>query len=82
METVSVLDPGTHPEIAEMNDIAAWQDLQAGAVLPTGTQDGFNGCVPYTAVSDMGGKQNTLRTVVITRALFYEVFDCSTGDAS
>ncbi|WP_299685898.1 alpha/beta fold hydrolase [uncultured Tateyamaria sp.] len=75
METVSVLDPSAHPEIAEMNDIAARQDLQAGGVVPAGTQDGFHWCVPFTAVSDRGAKRNTLRTVLITRALFHEVFD-------
>ncbi|WP_299375299.1 hypothetical protein [uncultured Tateyamaria sp.] len=75
METVSVLEPGSHPEITEMNDIATGQRLQAGMVIAARAKDGFHWCVPFTTVSDTGAKRNTLRTVLVTRDLFDEVFD-------
>lgn len=75
METVSVLDPGDHPEIQEINDVASHQRLGVGMVIPAGTLDGFHWCVPFTTVSNAGSKRNTLRTVLITEVLFGEVFD-------
>lgn len=75
METISILAPEDHPVISEVNQLASNHGLQAGMLFPASSGDGFYWCIPYTAPARDRINKGTLRTVLVTKNLFHEVFD-------
>lgn len=75
METWSILSSKDHAVVAEIAEFAKMNGLRAGMLVPATDQDGFHWCIPYTALSKGQIAKGTLRTVLVTRDLFFEIFD-------
>ncbi|MFK7752072.1 MAG: hypothetical protein AB8B51_05940 [Sedimentitalea sp.] len=75
MENVSILSPKDHPDVAEIVDFAKLNGLSAGMLVASAHHDGFHWCFPYTAMSKDRVVNGTLRTVLVTQELFFEIFD-------